>query len=66
VTIVTDLEEASQCDGQPVRLPGGDTMSLNQTVAYQSHGSRRFRWIAPMLVTLGLVVASVAPGLMLG
>jgi len=41
-------------------------MGPNPTVACDSRGSRRFRLIAPLLVTLGLVAASIAPGILLG
>jgi len=41
-------------------------MSLNPTIAFESRGSRRFRFIAPLLVTLGLVAASIVPGIVVG
>jgi hypothetical protein len=41
-------------------------MSLNQTVVNESRASRGFRLAAPLLVALGLVAASIAPGIMLG
>lgn len=41
-------------------------MTLNPTVAYDSRASRRFRLIAPLLVTFGLAVASIVPGMWLG
>jgi hypothetical protein len=41
-------------------------MALNPSVAYESRGSRRFRFIAPLLVTLGLAAASMIPSVMLG
>jgi hypothetical protein len=41
-------------------------MALNPAVAYDSRGSRRFRLIAPLLVTFGLVAASIVPGILLG
>jgi hypothetical protein len=41
-------------------------MALNPTVAYDSRASRRFRYIAPLLATLGLAAASIVPGILLG
>jgi hypothetical protein len=41
-------------------------MSMNRTLASESRGSRRFRRVAPLLVTLGLAAASIAPSIMLG
>jgi hypothetical protein len=41
-------------------------MALTPIVAYDSRASRRFRLIAPLLVTLGLAAASIVPGIMLG
>jgi hypothetical protein len=41
-------------------------MSMNRTLAHESRGSRRFRLIAPLLATLGLAAASLAPSVMLG
>jgi hypothetical protein len=41
-------------------------MGLNPAIAFESRGSRRFRFIAPLLVTLGLAVASIVPGIVLG
>ena len=41
-------------------------MGLNPTIAFESRSSRRFRFIAPLLVTLGLAVASIVPGIVLG
>jgi hypothetical protein len=49
-----------------VELQGVAAMALNPTVAYDSRGSRRFRFIAPLLVTLGLVAASIIPSVLLG
>jgi hypothetical protein len=49
-----------------VELQGVAAMGLKPTVAFESRGSRRFRLIAPLLVTLGLAAASIAPGLILG
>jgi hypothetical protein len=40
-------------------------MALNPTVAYESRGSRRFRIIAPLLATIGLVAASIVPSVIL-
>jgi len=41
-------------------------MPLNPTVAFDSRASRRFRLVAPLLVALGLAVASIAPSIVLG
>jgi hypothetical protein len=41
-------------------------MGLNRSVSYESRGSRRFRFIAPLLVTLGLAAASIIPSVILG
>ena len=41
-------------------------MALNPTVALDSRASRRFRFIAPLLVTLGLAAASIVPSMVLG
>jgi hypothetical protein len=49
-----------------IEVQGVAAMGLNQTVAYDSRGSRRFRLIAPLLVTLGLAVASIVPSVILG
>jgi hypothetical protein len=49
-----------------LKLQGVAAMSPNQTIAYESRGSRRFRLLAPLLVTIALAVVSIAPGLMLG
>ena len=40
-------------------------MALSPTVAYESRGYRRFRIIAPLLATIGLVAASIVPSVML-
>ena len=53
-------------DNTTVELQGVAAMTLTPTVAYDSRGSRRFRLIAPLLVTLGLAVASVMPSILLG
>jgi hypothetical protein len=39
---------------------------MNPTVAYDSRASRRFRFLAPLLVTLGLAAASIIPSVILG
>jgi hypothetical protein len=49
-----------------VELQGVAAMALNPTVAYDSRASRRFRFIAPLLVTLGLAAASIMPSVLLG
>jgi hypothetical protein len=41
-------------------------MALNPTVAYESRGSRRFRFVAPLLVIFGLAAASIIPSVILG
>jgi hypothetical protein len=41
-------------------------MALNPAVAYDSRGSRRFRFLAPLLAALGLAAASIVPGILLG
>ncbi len=41
-------------------------MPLTPTVAFDSRASRRFRLLAPLLVVLGLAVASIAPSIVLG
>jgi hypothetical protein len=49
-----------------VELHGVAAMALSPTVAHDSRASRCFRFIAPLLVTLGLAAASIAPGILLG
>jgi hypothetical protein len=41
-------------------------MGLSPAIAFESRGSRRFRFVAPLLVTLGLAAASIAPSILLG
>jgi hypothetical protein len=41
-------------------------MGLNPTVAFDSRASRRFRYLAPLLVALGLAAASIMPSIVLG
>jgi hypothetical protein len=49
-----------------VELQGVAAMALTPIVAYDTRASRRFRFIAPLLVALGLAAASIVPGIMLG
>jgi hypothetical protein len=49
-----------------VELQGVAAMALNPALAHDSRGSKRFRLIAPLLVTLGLAAAGIAPGILLG
>jgi hypothetical protein len=41
-------------------------MALNPTVAFDSRASRRFRYLAPLLVALALAAASIIPSIVLG
>jgi len=41
-------------------------MVPNPTIALDSRASRRFRFLAPLLVALGLVAAGVIPSIVLG
>jgi hypothetical protein len=65
VTVVTDAN-CGTVEALAVELQGVAAVALNPTVAYDSRGSRRFRFLAPLLVTLGLAAASIIPSIVLG
>jgi len=41
-------------------------MAMNQMLTHESRGSRRFRFLAPMLAAVALAVASMTPSIILG
>lgn len=49
-----------------IDVQGVAAMPLSPTIAFDSRASRRFRFIVPFLVALGLAVASIVPSLVLG
>jgi hypothetical protein len=63
--MITDANDGRD-NKHMVELQGVAAMALNPTVAYDSRASRRFRFIAPLLVTLGLAAASIMPSVLLG
>ena len=65
VIMVTDARRDRMATSM-VELQGVAAMALNPALAHDSRGSKRFRLIAPLLVTLGLAAAGIAPGILLG
>jgi hypothetical protein len=41
-------------------------MSLHHALACEPPGSRRLRWLAPLLLVAGLIACTLAPGLIAG